>query len=480
MLAIRFSRNSLFHTLSFSIVSIILLQALNLYVSDSAINFSNVQILSVITTLYFFYSLYTISRVEMRMFSLTSILMLITYLFNFGQMFLWTFGIHTEFELGKVPLFSNFPTPSSEQIYNALFFSLYCYFAMVLGICTIRVFQTKEKTRTVGTKNMNEEFLKQSIYKVSILLGLIVVPLTFYKIFLTLSQSINYGYISLYYSDFSINPLIARSEDYFFPVIVGLLVGSEYKKIRIAYSLFALYMILYLLAGERGNWFYKLIILVYMHNIYYRKVSWRKFLRFAAISYVFLIFVGFIISVRNEGLSNISLNELVNAYTINQSPIIRFVQEMGTSLGITIMVMTFGRGVFSQFGNTYISSALTSFSSALATQLGINHVYLGNYLSQNLLKIRWGTGFNFFSEAFINGGWFGAIYLYLFGMLFGILINNKSTKLNQYSSPVACAIVLSMMRDNSLNGFRMLVQVLLFTILLIIVVKNTSYKRIST
>lgn len=66
------------------------------------------------------------------------------------------------------------------------------------------------------------------------------------------------------------------------------------------------------------------------------------------------------------------------------------------------LINCYDRDVF-PFTNSFGYSILGSVSTELARLIGIPVVYLSNYFSQDVLKITYGTGFNFFAETYING-----------------------------------------------------------------------------
>ena len=76
---------------------------------------------------------------------------------------------------------------------------------------------------------------------------MIVIPITIIKILKTISYSLTYGYVALYYSDFQLSrEYISYAETSFFPVLVGILIGSNYKKKRLVYFDFCFYMLGYI------------------------------------------------------------------------------------------------------------------------------------------------------------------------------------------------------------------------------------------
>ena len=88
-----------------------------------------------------------------------------------------------------------------------------------------------------------------------------------------------YGYNALYYGSHATQAgYIQIIMYFFFPALVGYLISNEYsKKSRIiVYIIFGLYTGLQLLSGDRGNWLYSLVILVWLHT-YYRKYQYKYF-----------------------------------------------------------------------------------------------------------------------------------------------------------------------------------------------------------
>ena len=147
---------------------------------------------------------------------------------------------------------------------------------------------------------------------------MIVIPITIIKILKTISYSLTYGYVALYYSDFQLSSIYSYAETLFFPVLVGILIGSNYKKKRLVYLIFALYAGLYLMAGERGNWLYKLVILLWMHHNFYKKIDYKKFIKFFIIGFFSLYIVSFVVVFRNTGLRGMDFNTLIHFLAVEE------------------------------------------------------------------------------------------------------------------------------------------------------------------
>lgn len=424
----------------------------------------------------FILAIFSLRKIENRRFSLKSIILSFFFLFNFGQIFLWTLGIHSASELGKVPLYSNFRIPDNYDIFKALIFSMQSFATLCLGFFISTLLHSDFKYKNYF-RNSQERSI---ILNLSIILGSIIIPLTFLKIIYILVFSLNNGYSALYYSNFSMNSILTKSEDYFFPVIVGLLLGSNYKLRYFVYSIFALYVALYALAGERGNWIYKIIILFWMHSNFFNKLDYKKIIKWGFFSGIFLYLIGIIVNLRQYGLGNVTLNQIIEEAATTNNIFTRYLFEMGNSIGITLMAIFFGAESFSWLGNTYLTSLLASFSTKIALILGANVYYPANFLSQDILKINWGTGFNFFAESFINFGWLGFTLMFIFGLVFSNITRTgqNDSVITNYFSCINASIICSMVRDSSLNGFRLFTQVSLLLYLIIKILEYYRRKRI--
>lgn len=410
-----------------------------------------------IVNIVFFISMLSIYYLESKNISIIMLILLFAFLFNFGQSFFWAFGIHRSNELGSIPLFSNYPIPTNTELCNAMLYSLCCYVYLVLGIILTLI---SSKNNAIFKESPPRNY----IYKFSKLVGFYVIPATFVKIFIILFQSIVHGYGSLYYSEFHVPALIGNAENFFFPVIVGLLVGKKFENRKQIYGIFLLYLVLYLLAGERGNWIYKIVALLWLHYYHYRKIEFKNILILVLSGFIFLYFVGVIVEIRAVGLANINLNILLKAFSLSSNPFIRFIFEMGNSLGVTIITLSLGLSYF-PVDNTFLSSILASPSSKIASLFNVQPIFLGNYLSQEILKINYGTGFNFFSEIYINGGYIGTfLYCIIFGLIIGLIFKN-SCSINYKDKPLRLVVIttlsiifFAMFRDSSLTPFKLIMQ----------------------
>lgn len=432
----------------------------------------NIFIKSWCANIVFLISVYVIYQLENSKIGLASIVLLIGFIFNFGQTAMWSIGIHTNNEIGTGNIYGAFHCPSNREIYISISYSILCFIASSFGMA-LTIFLKKKKIR-------KKDGMRECIYRVSEIVAIPVVPLTFLKIIMTINYSVKHGYVALYYSGFRIPIIFEFAERLFFPVLVGILIGSQYRRVKIVYAIFALFMISYCFAGERGNWFYDLIILIWMHHRFYEKLDLKKMLKLGLVAFFSLYILAAMVDIRGYGLANISIDDIIEAFALGNNPVIRFLMEMGGSLSVTLMVMSFGENMF-QFGNTFASSFLSSISSKVAELFGVHNVYLSNYLSQDLLGISYGAGFNFFAETYINGSY---LYMLLYGVIVAMFISGSCDEdSNKFSFRIFIMCIVtpalcSNFRGESLATFKSIMQIgVLYPLTIWIVNKIFYYRR---
>lgn len=389
-------------------------------------------------------------------FSLYTIFMLFFFLFNYGQPLMWALGIHQTKEIGQTSLYTlGVPTTGEIALSQAL--TLICILLFHLGA----IYSYKGKKRMLDQKtNMNvtnTNITMLAIYKTSFYLCFIVFPITFYNIAYKFFISQTYGYRSFYYNEEVVTNIVAFNliENMFFPCLIGLLIGSNYrKKTRMfVYLTFAAYMILSVLSGDRGVWVYKLIILVWMSHTYFKALSLRRFLKYIVTGIIGLQILEAIVAVRNIG---VSISNIMNALSFKDSAIISAVFEMGGSLRPTIVLMKYGWDIW-PFGNTYVNALLGIVTSRTMNIIGREWAPLSDWFSQSFLGISYGAGFSIVAEALIN---YGPIFAPIFMIFLGFLMMSltyldKSIRINRqplkiFFAVTTMSIFISVVRNHFL------------------------------
>lgn len=345
--------------------------------------------LGIILYIYIVFSWYKLNG---KIFDLYTIMITFFMLFNYGQCFLWAFGIHTDTEIGKDNSLGVGIATDKEIIVSQLI-TLMCVYLFHVGSCLcIR------KDRKPD--NEEEKFNKISIYKVSKILSFIVIPVTFVKLLMDISISSKYGYGALYYGD-NMNQsfIIEMLYRLFYPCLFGLLIGSNSKKnVRhFVYIVLMIFIILSLLTGDRGGWAYSILIFAFLHNNYVKKFDASFLIKCFIIVIIFLNVVTAIVSVRKTG---ISIDNVKNAMVGENNPIISTISEMGGSMIIQTTLVKVGYDIY-PYGNTYIFSILGIISDKFINFLGIPYINVSNWFSQKYLGLNnWGAGFSIVRRSF--------------------------------------------------------------------------------
>ncbi|MBR7552550.1 O-antigen polysaccharide polymerase Wzy [Allobacillus sp. GCM10007491] len=373
--------------------------------------------LGIFLFLYICFSWYLITNV---VFTPYTIFMLFLFLFNYGQPFLWAFGIHDLAEIGKSSLY-NFGAASTSDIMKAQTFTL----ISTLMFHTGAVFCYKEgnKRKLEKTKRSLNQYenpiILKSIYYTCFIVGIVVFPVTLIYSFLDLQISLTHGYHALYYSEYARTGInLTILETLFFPCLVGLLIGSKYnKKVTFyVYIVFALFIIFSALSGDRGSWVYKVIILVWLRHVCYKPINLKKTIQYGTLSVIALYIVDVLRSLRNTG---ISIEAVIHSLNLENNPFKSTIFEMGGSMQPLIVLQKYGWDVW-PYANTYFTAITGMITNKITYLLDIPFSLIGSWFS-DYLGITWGAGFSMFAEALLN---FGPIFAPLFMIIMGYIITS--------------------------------------------------------
>lgn len=375
----------------------------------------------IIELIYIFISWY---RFKKSIFSLYLLFMLFFFVFNYGQCFIWAIGMHAENEIGSISLFYRLGVPSTLEIVKTQLIVLISGLMIHLGA----VISSKNKSSKIlpeseeyETKNITNEKNKKNLFHVSMFLYPFVVFSEFYFQINNIINSRKFGYTGLYYNANvqNVNVIFQIAARLFFPVMIGMLLSSNFNsKVRkIAYSTFAIDVVLSILVGDRGGWIYALIILIICHYKYYKKPNFRQLFTVGFVGYFFMVILITIKRIRNAGVTLAGfLGTFSNAFA---SPFTETLTEMGGTMGITTALVMKGWNIF-PYGNTFLYGTLIAPSKRLISILNLNYESLSSWFSQSYLRISNGAAFSIVGEVLIN---YGPFLLPFIMIIFGVIVN---------------------------------------------------------
>lgn len=401
---IRINKNNIIIQLFTCILSLVLyIIFINLIEDINDYNFETVSVIfSWIGIFIFIYSVYTWYRISGNIFCPYTIFLTFFMVFNFGQCFMWAIGIHVTDEIGKINPYNVLPALSQVEILKT---QLYVCLTIIFFHCGA-LFCYKPKNNKIIVADNNNGIYYKIMFIISCLIAVIVIPTTIYRAFNFLRVSLNYGYGALYYSDIVAQDGITMIlEIFFFPALVGMLVGSKYsnKTTKFVYTIFFIYFALNFLQGDRGTWLYKLIALIWLRHSFYKKINFKIAIKIISIALIILYLVYALLPFRAIGFSNITIQDIINSFSLSNSPIVQGFFEMGSSMTINAILLNVGNEIWN-YSNSFLVSILGMPTTKIPIILGLDLVLIDNWFSQDYLGINWGAGFTMIGEVFLNYG----------------------------------------------------------------------------
>lgn len=397
-------------------------------VSDSVI--TALSWIGILIIIYYFRLWY---KIKHKLFTLYNIFLMFLITFNFGQCLLWAFGIHTNKEIGTKLLYGVVNCDNKNIAIAQLIFII-CFIMINCGAILIN-----DKLNINNKDNMESKHKKKALFYASLIISFISIPITLYIVSKNYITASLYGYKSLYYGNYvDSNTWMEIAMSLFLPCLIGLLIGSNYKKnVRfIVYTVFGIYAFISLMCGDRGEWIMKLIILFWADNEFYKEKKLKKMIVLLIVAYIGLYIMNAIVSLRNIG---ITLDKIILVLTsIETNPIISLLTEFGSSMGVNVILSN--NNVIFPYGNTYIMSFITMLSTSVTNFLNIEYIQLHTWFSSEYLGISYGADFTIIGEAILN---FGVYLSPIIMIIIGMIISKVCFMSNNKNEPILTCLALS-------------------------------------
>lgn len=304
------------------------------------------------------------------------------------------------------------------EINNLMFFIFLGFISLEIGLYFSKI--VFKPINNISIKN-------NVIINKYILLLLLLLFLIF--IFITLKDSfllvITGGYLSLYeVQTFSYNASFLTIIKNIFLASVGIFLLQENKNIRNTFLfLLGVYFISTFIMGVRGGFITYLLLLFWIKSDFgLKQVNISKFLILLIIIFGFLSIVFNILSLRGEDIESVSFLNIVYGIFYNQ--------------GYTLMVFNESMRVDSYPIIPYFQSFIPGVSFLISQMVGALFPYdinFGQYLSYNLdpvlYNLGYGTGWSFFSDAYVYSSG-NILFFSIFILIFSVFINFLQIKIN--------------------------------------------------
>lgn len=370
----------------------------------------------------FVYIMYTWFKITGQLFTPYIIFMLFFFLFNYGQPFMWAFGIHMPNEIGVAPIYPGHGVATDLDIVKTQIYVLMCAWMLHFG-ALLAVRNKKREISNGQPSPLLEEVIDYKtlnlIFKVSLLFAAFSVPITLWANFEDLRVAMTYGYRALYFSEHARRgaSLVTFFSYWFFPSLLGLLIGSKFgkKTSTIVFFIMVIFILLNVAAGNRHPWIYKVVILFWIKHIVHKPIKKRAAIKYALIAVVSVYFLDVVVSLRNIG---INIEAIIDSLSLSNSSVTKVIFEMGASMNPTLYIQKYG-AEFWQYGNTYLLALGGLITNRFLDLFGIPYGIISRHFGA-YLGISWGPGFSIVAEPLMN---FGPIFAPLFMIVKGFLLS---------------------------------------------------------
>lgn len=422
-----------------------------LWLIDSTISDykAGVFIMSILGWVMWIYIALSWKRISGQLFSLYFIFVSFAILFMYGQCLMWAFGIHTNSEIvnrvieGGVRL-------TEEDIFRTQLVTLTGLLLFHLGA----VWQYK--VPSVNSRLTSENRASGSLLSIcELALAFSALCTYVYWIQNVLIYRVG-GYGSYQYgaSSGNMSSIIVIGSWLFIPSIIGVLISSHYRKIfkQVCYGLFAIYVILCTMAGDRG-WIYEVVILVWLHYRMQDQIDIKRLIKLAAVGFVVVLFAASISKVRQSG---ISVNSIINSIK-NDNPLSSAFFEMGGTMAPAAIILK-DHSFSYPYGNTYLLAIPEMITTRFITMFVPNYQGIGGWFSQSYLGITYGAGFSMIAEAVANyGRYFAPVWMLILGGMVGRVISihpEEKNEITLFFKSTTCLALLFLVRNSTVNALK--------------------------
>lgn len=375
-------------------------------------------LLSWLGVLLFVWSLITWYAIRKEVISPYIIFLCCSYLFMYGQSFLWAFGVEGIPDLrDKLPAY---------QIVRAQVFTL-----LALGLFHAGALYSAKKTSDMPDSVKPNDDKRTNLYKSIRIIGWILFVISiipFSNIMINeVALTHSFGYGVLYDPDLARTGFRAIGRNiaqFFVPSLICLLIGYREKRLLVlAISMIiVIRVIVAFYVGGRTPAMVLILCAICIWHYFIRRISIRQGIILLILCYFLISLLPEIASVRSMSRPSFAdyFSGLINSVGKNEQ-LIKAVSELGGSMFPLIQTMNLVPTQYPlRYGGSYIYSLFS-----LVPNLGFweahpafKNANLGDWL-QDTLGLGYGPGFSPSAEAYINFGWGGILVMFALGIFYG-------------------------------------------------------------
>lgn len=374
-------------------------------------------------------SIIYLKRAGEDLFSLSMIFIIFTYIFYFGQLFMYAFKIKNNSDYDVVAWIA------LDTLKKACTFTSISIFFLTLGIIIIW-FQNKklnndndENENDIENDIENKKKLK-IIFKIGLVLFCIsIVPKLYWEISRFRLHAMG-GYLATYnvlnFSGGGVLVTFANMVEY---SVVIMLIGLQDKKATCKFIFLSslIFEVMLMLSGNRSRAVMSILMYLYIYIKLIKKIKMKDIIIISLCGYIGLSLITFISRTRMQ--LNMDIDSLLNEFTYSffqHSPIFDSLAEFGS----TMVTLCFTIQIFSEYGKpTYGINYIFSFFNAIPNINGIVEPFRNafEYTTSNIFQAFFGNialGGSFLGELYYNFNYFGAFFAIIIGLIVGFVSKN--------------------------------------------------------
>lgn len=380
-------------TVIFSIFNIFLM--LILMNSDPSINFT-----TYVSSIQLLVALFVLKINKNSFFSITTIFLILSYLFHFGQAIIMAYGFDDIYAHRSI-----LAVTSVESFLKAMYFAMVSHFFITIGMLW------NKKNEKINVKSYTDEnqMLKRLRFIALIVLIITIAPLIYLDA-LKIDAVKSGGYVSTYETyTIGINKILNLIAQFARPAITLLLISykNDKRKANLVFRLSSLYFVFMMISGDRGTNIIYLLTNIFVFYKIIKRFKTRNVLTVAIISYFFMGFISTISILRDT--SQISIDGLIYYYKYRSSDgiIYSVLREFGLTIKTLIYSIDFTSASSDyNYGLTYIFSWMNLSPKLPESIINFFSTHF-TFVKSFPVAYQESLGGSYLGELFYNFGWFG-------------------------------------------------------------------------
>ena len=400
------------------LILLVLVAIAKLYVNSA--NFGHAHILfSVISVIMLANQLIQLKRRNISITSFFSVFLILSYVFNFGYIYLKLFG-QTDFLI----LYRDWFNSDLQAKYNGYWFALCAIQATFSGIIiNINKKQNNNIQEYRTFRKLPPETKKQILFWVGIVLLLISLPC---RLIWDINQ-VKLSTISAeYVGGYSATGIIDDLQILFTPALICLMCGKKVRSQKFARIVILLYIVYAMLimgaSGARRAHVTNLLVMVIFYMAHYspkRKYGLKGFFLCAGI----IVVLNILTLIRENRHSSLGIMQMISEnFEVLFS--LDVIWEVFAEFGITGTVTYFTQRYFPlnisyQYGLSYLASFIYILPIGWLVKLNSSPAAMFNAYGQSIGEIRSGLGGSYIGDLYANWGWWSLLFAIPLGYLIG-------------------------------------------------------------